>query len=105
MTVFELAVQFEDESSAVFCFGRTLIKLLEVAAAGELIGPVTVGRPDAASRCQSTIGVEDVDVACAELVGRGVELLNGPMNRPWGMRTASFLDPGGHLWELAQDLA
>jgi len=28
---------------------------------------------------------------------RGVALLNGPMNRPWGVRTASFADPGGHI--------
>ncbi len=31
-------------------------------------------------------------------------LLNGPVDRPWGMRTASFTDPGGHIWELAQSL-
>jgi lactoylglutathione lyase len=33
-----------------------------------------------------------------------VELLNGPLNRPWGVRTASFTDPGGHIWEVAQEL-
>jgi lactoylglutathione lyase len=26
------------------------------------------------------------------------------MNREWGKRTASFTDPDGHLWEIAQDL-
>ena len=31
------------------------------------------------------------------LVSRGVELLNGPMDRPWGIRTASFRDPRAHL--------
>ena len=31
----------------------------------------------------------------------GVTLLNGPMDRPWGIRTASFSDPGGHIWEIA----
>ena len=35
----------------------------------------------------------------------GVDLLNGPMNRPWGVRTASFADPGGHIWEIAQELS
>ena len=25
-------------------------------------------------------------------------------DRPWGVRTASFSDPGGHLWEIAQAL-
>jgi uncharacterized glyoxalase superfamily protein PhnB len=34
-----------------------------------------------------------------------VELLNGPLNRPWGVRTASFTDPGGHIWEVAQELS
>jgi lactoylglutathione lyase len=23
------------------------------------------------------------------------------MDRPWGIRTASFRDPGGHIWEVA----
>ena len=23
-------------------------------------------------------------------------------DRPWGVRTASFADPGGHIWEIAQ---
>lgn len=48
--------------------------------------------------------MDDVDAVCAELTGHGVELLNGPVNRPWGVRTASFTDPGGHIWEIAQDL-
>jgi hypothetical protein len=34
----------------------------------------------------------------------GVVLLNRPVDRPWGMRTASFTDPAGHIWEVAQDL-
>jgi lactoylglutathione lyase len=42
-----------------------------------------------------------VDAMAAELTSRGVELLNGPMDRPWGIRTASFRDPGGHIWEIA----
>jgi hypothetical protein len=31
-----------------------------------------------------------------------VALLNGPMDRPWGVRTASFTDPAGNVWEIAQ---
>jgi lactoylglutathione lyase len=31
--------------------------------------------------------------------------LNGPVDRDWGMRTASFTDPDGHIWEIAQELA
>ena len=98
---FGLPVIFEDDNSAVFKFGRTLINLLRVSEAPELIAPATVAPPEAGSRYQFTIGVDDVDAMCAELEKRGVKLLNGPMDRPWGIRTASFADPGGHIWEIA----
>ena len=102
--VFGLSVLFEDENSAVFRFANTLINLLEISAARELIEPGVVASPGAGSRFQLTIPVDDVDAACAELKARGVELLNGPMDRAWGVRTACFTDPGGHIWELAQPL-
>ncbi len=99
--VFGLPVHFEDDDSAVFKFGDTLINLLQDDAAPELIAPAAVASPRRGVRCQFTIGVDDVDAMCAELTARGVELLNGPMDRPWGIRTASFRDPGGHIWEIA----
>lgn len=102
--VFGLPVYFEDENSAVFKLDNTVINLLRIPAARDLIGPGTVADREAGSRFQFTIGVDDVDAVCAELGKRGVELLNGPMNRPWGVRTASFTDPGGHIWEIAADL-
>jgi catechol 2,3-dioxygenase-like lactoylglutathione lyase family enzyme len=100
--VFGLPVKFEDDDSAVFDFGNTLINLLRAAAAGGLIAPAVVGGPDAGSRFQFTIDVDDVDAMCEELRRRGVELLNGPIDRPWGIRTATFRDPGGHIWEIAK---
>jgi lactoylglutathione lyase len=102
--VFRLSVFFEDENSAVFRFANTLINLLKIPAARDLIAPGVVASAGAGSRFQFTIPVDDVDAACVELVARGVELLNGPMDRPWGIRTASFTDPGGHIWEIAQPL-
>ena len=102
--IFGLPVFFEDENSAVFKFANTLINLLKIAAAVDLIKPGAVASREAGSRFQFTIPVDDVDAACAELAARGVELLNGPMDRPWGIRTASFTDPGGHIWEIAQPL-
>ena len=98
---FGLPLHFEDNQSAVFKFGDTLINLLKTDAAHDLVAPEVVASPDAGVRMQLTIGVEDVDALCAELVSHGVELLNGPMDRPWGLRTASFRDPGGHIWEIA----
>ncbi len=100
--VFGLPINFEDDDSAVFDFGNTIINLLKTTAARELIDPAAVAGREAGSRLQLTIQVDDVDATSAELAIRGVELLNGPMNRPWGVRTASFSDPGGHIWEIAQ---
>jgi catechol 2,3-dioxygenase-like lactoylglutathione lyase family enzyme len=99
--VFGLPVTFEDDASAVFSFGNTIINLLKATEARSLIEPAAVAAPDAGSRLQLTITVDDVDATCALLAARGVELLNGPMDRPWGVRTASFRDPGGHIWEIA----
>jgi len=100
--VFGLPLKFEDDDSAVFDFGNTLINLLKITAAQELIEPAVVAAREVGSRLQFTVEVDDVDASCAELATRGVELLNGPMDRPWGIRTASFRDPGGHIWELAR---
>jgi catechol 2,3-dioxygenase-like lactoylglutathione lyase family enzyme len=99
--VFGLPVHYEDDVSAVFKFGDTLINLLQVTEAPGLITPAAVATPDAGARFQFTITVDDVDATCAELERRGVELLNGPMDRPWGIRTAAFRDPAGHIWEIA----
>jgi catechol 2,3-dioxygenase-like lactoylglutathione lyase family enzyme len=102
LQVFGLPVVFEDDDSTVFKFGNTLVNLLKITAAGELIEPATIARRDAGSRVVFTIDVDDVDAMCAALIARGVELLNGPIDRPWGIRTASFVDPGGHIWEIAK---
>jgi catechol 2,3-dioxygenase-like lactoylglutathione lyase family enzyme len=103
--VFDLPVHWEDQNSAVFRFGAVLINLLDAAAASELIAPAPVGTNDTKARSQFTINVADVEAACAVLAQRGVALLNGPMNRPWGIRTAAFADPSGHIWEIAQELS
>ena len=100
--VFGLPIHFEDDASAVFKFGNTLINLLTVGEAPELIAPAAVASPDSGARFQFTLGVEDVDAMCEELKRRGVELLNGPIDRPWGIRTAAFRDPAGHVWEIAK---
>ncbi len=99
--VFELPVAFEDDNSTVFKFGETLVNLLKTSEAPGLVEPAAVAAREAGVRFQFTLGVDDVDAMCDRLKERGVELLNGPMDRPWGIRTASFRDPGGHIWEIA----
>ena len=100
--VFGIDLIYEDDDSAVFQLENTIVNLLDAAAAHELIEPAPVASRNAGSRFLLTIEVDDVDATCAELAKRGVELLNGPVDRPWGVRTASFRDPGGHIWEIAK---
>ena len=102
--LFDLPAVWEDESSAVFKLDNTVINVLDVSAAPELIKPGAVAGPGAGSRFMLSIWVDDADAVCAELERRGVTLLNGPIDRAWGKRTAAFADPGGHIWEIAQDI-
>jgi lactoylglutathione lyase len=102
--VFGLPVAFEDETATIFKFANIIINLAPVSAAPERIGPATLAPQGAGSRTVFAIFVDDVDAVCADLADRGVTLLNGPMDRPWGMRTAAFADPAGHIWAISQDL-
>jgi lactoylglutathione lyase len=87
LRVFGLPVDYEDYNSVVFKFGNTLINLLKTTAAQGLIEPAQVASREAGSRLVFTIHVDDVDAMCVE---------------PWGVRTASFVDPGGYIWEIAK---
>lgn len=100
-TVFALPVYFEDPDSVVFNFGNTLVNLLKASEAPELVEPSAVAAGSAGARALYTVTVDDVDATVAELTERGVTLLNGPTDRPWGVRTAAFADPDGHVWEIA----
>jgi catechol 2,3-dioxygenase-like lactoylglutathione lyase family enzyme len=104
LEVFGRPVHFEDPESAVFKFGSLLINLLDAKAAGELVDPAAVGQAKAFVTAVLTIPVEDVDAVVEQVQARGVAILNGPVDRPWGVRTASFRDPGGHVWEVAGPL-
>lgn len=100
--VFGRSPVYEDDASAVFDFGSTLINLLDVRHAATLIEPSVPGKRSERSRVQLTMTVVDVDAVCVALAGHGIALLNGPVDRAWGVRTACFEDPSGHKWELAQ---
>jgi len=100
--VFDLPVHFEDAESVVFDFDGVLLNLLVADAAPDLIDPVPLAPASAGVCTQLTLTVDDVDAAAATLTARGVELIRGPEERPWGVRTATFRDPSGHVWELAK---
>jgi catechol 2,3-dioxygenase-like lactoylglutathione lyase family enzyme len=45
--VFDLPVHYEDDNSAVFDFGNTIINLLKTDAAHDLVAPAAAGALDA----------------------------------------------------------
>lgn len=102
--VFGVPVVYEDEVSAALKFDNLIINLLKDSEASGLVDPAPVAGREAGSRFQVSIWVEDVDAVCAHLQERGVTLLVGPVDRPWGMRVATFTDPAGHSWEVAQGI-
>ena len=102
--VLGLPLIHSDDNSAVLELANVWINLLRAAEAPKLVEPVTVAGRGAGARSLFTIRVTDVDAMCAELARHGVSLLNGPVDRPWGRRTAAFTDPAGNAWEVAQVL-
>lgn len=102
--VLGMTLVFEDPNHNVFKLENLIVNLVDRPAAESLVAPAFVAPADAGAWAVLSVFVDDLAVACAELVERGVELVNGPVDRPWGVRTASFFDPGGNLWEVAQDL-
>ena len=95
---------FSNHDSVVYQMGSACLNVLMKENAPELVEPLPIAPSSAGSRSLLTVTVENVDAAYAALVARGVVFLNGPVDRPWGMRTAAFADPSGHCWELAQKL-
>jgi catechol 2,3-dioxygenase-like lactoylglutathione lyase family enzyme len=104
LEVLGLDVIFEDDVSAVVRLRNLMINLLHVDEAPTLIEPRRVADGDAGSCFLLTIEVANANATCAELAQHGVGLLNGPIDRPWGRRTAAFADPDGNVWEIAQVL-
>lgn len=99
--VFGLDAQPVDDDTTVLRF-KDMYLFLHTAAAREPQPEILDEARKGAG--QFAIIVGDVDAVCSELAGRGVTLLSGPADRPWGMRTVTFADPGGHIWEIAQEI-
>ena len=104
-TVFACTVDFEDDVSCVLKFENVLIILLLNSSAIDLLATATVATPFNETHAQFSIWFDNVDQTLAELASKGVSTLNGPIDRPWGLRTAALTDPDGHNWELAQAIA
>jgi lactoylglutathione lyase len=95
-----LRVRIEGDGYVEFEMENTKFSLFERSKLPDLIG-----REGGSPPC-GEIGflIEDVDAEAERLRGLGVEILSGPVDRPWGERTLHIADPDGNIIEFAQKL-
>lgn len=65
--------------------------------AGIPVGPPTTGEFSLGHAVPSR---EAVDALLEKAVAAGAEATGKPHDRPWGIYSAYFRDPDGHLWEI-----
>ncbi len=98
--VIGLRVRIEGDGYVEFEMENTKFSLFERSKLPELIGR------DGGNPPCGEIGflIDDVDAEAERLRGLGVEILRGPVDRPWRERTLHVADPDGNIIEFAQKL-
>ncbi len=88
--VLGLHIYREWGSGTVFFLGGGLLELSRAA------GPVTD------DKLSFWLHVRDVDAEFARLAAQGVEVVEAPVDEPWGLREARLRDPDGLLLVLVE---
>ena len=101
----ELEVVYQDAGSCVFGLGGTVFYLIPTKSAPELVAPMPISDTALASGNLFTIQVPEVDLLAEKLTNKGLNILNGPMDRSWGIRTLTIADPSGYTWEFSAPLS
>jgi lactoylglutathione lyase len=91
----------EDGTDGYFQLGADGMLLISHDIADDLLSPAAVDHePSRGARSVLVAEVEDVDAAYAELIAKGVEFIQPPQDREWGLRCTHLKDPDGNVWEL-----
>jgi catechol 2,3-dioxygenase-like lactoylglutathione lyase family enzyme len=103
--IFDVAGVDEGHGTVIFQFDNVFLRLLRRGEAEEeMLGQVSVAHPRAGTTVQLGFAVDDAAAFCTELSERGVSIVYGPVDRPWGRRNAAFADPDGHVWQFGSEL-
>jgi len=100
--VFGLPPLHEEDEFAVFRFKNTHVEVRRDPA-HEDRPSVEALRWAEKGAGQFGIFVDDVKAVSTEWEEQGVNVISGPADRDWGMRTITVADPAGYIWEIAQD--
>lgn len=63
--------------------------------------PNRAPKPDGSSPVMIFVYVADVDETVERAKANGAQVLSPPQNQFWGDRSASIMDPAGHVWTVA----
>lgn len=100
--------RFQNAGYAEFATRGVKLGLFERGRLPELLGPGAGPSAPEPRRTDPTgeilFIVNDVDSEADRLRAAGVDVLSGPIDRPWGHRTLHIADPDGHVAELAQEI-
>jgi catechol 2,3-dioxygenase-like lactoylglutathione lyase family enzyme len=103
--IFDVAGVEEGHGTVIFPLDNLFLRLLgRGEAEREMLGEVAVADPDSGTTVQLGFAVDNADAFCAALSERGVPIVYGPVDRPWGRRNAAFADPDGHVWQFGSDI-
>jgi lactoylglutathione lyase len=103
--LFEVTGTDEGHGTIIFKLDNLFLRLLKRdEAESEMLGQVPLADPGSGASVQLAMFVDDADALCADLAERGVSIVYGPVDRPWGVRSAGFRDPDGHIWQFGSDI-
>lgn len=103
--VLGLEVVFTDPVSVAYRMADQDFLLLKTTAAAEMLGETLVAhRSSVGQHVMLCADVENVDASYNTLVAQGVTFLHAPADQDWGIRSAYFADPDGHIWEIRHSL-
>jgi catechol 2,3-dioxygenase-like lactoylglutathione lyase family enzyme len=102
--VLGLDVEFEDDESVGFKIEGLAFIVLQVDRARVQLQGEPTATPGAGATAFLTTFTGNVDALYADLAERHIHFFQEPADQPWGMRTAYFKDPDGHVWEIAQPI-
>lgn len=100
--IFGVDVVYEDPTRVSLRFDNLIVNLLHEEAARFLIAPKNVARLNSDARMQISIWVESVDAICERLIALGIPTHRGLRGPEWENNRATFADPDGHNWEIAE---
>jgi lactoylglutathione lyase len=104
--IFDVVGIDEGHGTVIFQFDNLFLRLLKrEEAESEMLGQVPVGDAGTRRTVQLAFRVQDTDALCSELTERGTSIVYGPVDRPWGVRSAAFVDPDGHVWQFSSDIS